>query len=167
LTVPIIDNAPPPAKRGPGRPRKAVATAPNPKREEYAQSVQAIFTLGALITGMVGWHADSVTLAENAPTLAPAIADNALKNEALAKVLDSMNTVGGPWIELFVLSLPMTMQFLVNHKALQPSPSMGTVPEEVQRAKALAMRAAAQAEAQSQMDAALAQLQDQESVPAA
>lgn len=161
--MPILDAAPPPAKRGPGRPPKQAAPAAkpvDPKIPGYQESLKALVGVGVMATGFLGQPADSMAIAEYAtPEAINALAQNATRNPYLGKVLDGFQGAGGPILETFILVLPLGLQILANHKVVKPNPAMGVMPPEVLLARAEAQARRQQAEADAMVRAAMEEAQ--------
>ena len=159
--MPILDVAPPPQKRGPGRPPKAaapVAKPVDPKIPGYQEALKAMAGVGVMVTGFLGQPADSMAVAEYASEeTIKALASNATRNPYLGKVLDGFQGAGGPILETVILVLPLGLQILANHRIIKPNPAMNIMPPEVLVARAEAQARKAQAEADAMIRAAMAE----------
>lgn len=67
---------------------------------------------------------DALTLKVHSPNLAEALNETAKTQPALASVLDRLVTAG-PYGMIFAAAVPMVMQMMCNHGAIEPNPEMG------------------------------------------
>lgn len=124
LKTPV--QAPPPAKRGPGRPRKVASETTQTKttklaaREEAVGGIFQMVSFGLLMAGQVP---DAGAVAEHGPKIATQTAILADDNEGVAKIVDFLTAVG-PYAGLFSAVLPLALQILVNHGRVPMAPML-------------------------------------------
>lgn len=162
--MPIDYDAAPPVKRGRPAGSKNAPKPPvvNPKITGYASTLEDLRDL--LVTGamVAGWDADAGALQYHTPEAIPVYAELAAEIEPFGKFLDGFNQVGGKWLKLAMVTLPLALQLAANHGIVKPAIGgmFNTQPPELLRAEILTQKLAIQQAAQESLKAAQAQAEE-------
>jgi len=158
----ITSPSAPPAKKTRGTSSAASKAAVNaaPLSGKAAGYYKDLAGLGQLVSvGLIirGQFADAGALSVHGPKVFEEVARIAALEERVGKILDYLGNVG-PYAGLITAVIPLALQIMVNHKAIQVMPgTMGVVPPEqleadvrtaLARQKADAIRAQREAEAE-------------------
>lgn len=121
--MPIVDNAPPPARNTPNTASKIATPKRTKEREEMVAQLGMFAQVPLLATKQ---FADAGAIGVHWPKIAHEVAVLAESQEAVANAIDPLIKVG-PYAGLIAAVLPLAMQIAVNHNRIKPG-NMGTVP---------------------------------------
>lgn len=175
--MPIADTPmPPPRKAGPGRPRTAKGpTMEDMKAQKYESTLSDIKDLGAALLSLGGLDADAGAVHVHLTPAVPELAKLAPQFDWATSFLDNWDKVGGKYMQLAFLVIPLGLQIAANHNLVHMAPGgmFNTMPPELLRAQIMQQKAQkvqeareAMAEAQAAAERINAELQQAEA-PAA
>lgn len=116
--------AAPPAKTR--KPTASTTVAKTPEREE---AINGFGQIGQGILIALGKYADAGTIGMHWPNVSREVAKLADTQETIAKLVDPLLQVG-PYAALIAVTMPMIMQFAVNH-GMASAGAMGTVSKDM------------------------------------
>jgi hypothetical protein len=157
--MPIDYSAAPPVKRGTSAAtRKPAAPKVDVKALKYQDTLESLRDVAVTVTMFAGLDADCAAIQLHTPGMIPVYAKAASDNEGFGKFLDTFDQVGGKWLELAMVTLPLVMQFAANHSWMKPSPMFNVQPPEVLRAQVMSQRAEVMRNAQETLAASQAEM---------
>jgi hypothetical protein len=152
MGVTVTSSPPPSSAASPGPrtlPKPRALPALTKAREEALTGLGGLTQVPLMAMGQL---ADAVTVGQHWPNVSREVAKLAETQEEIGRFIDPLIKVG-PFAALITVTIPMVMQFLVNHKLMKAGVA-GSVPPEALAAQMEAAMANAQLDAlQQQLDA--------------
>jgi hypothetical protein len=152
----------PPKRRASSAVKTAAQVQPeiSTLNQRRTQGLIGLAQLGQGLCLMMGQYADAAAIGRFFPPLAQEVANVADTADVVAKPIDFLIEVG-PYGALIAAGMPLVMQLMANHGALDASRlgGQGVVPPEVLDAQMRAQMAQMQTEALKQQQQAIAEAQ--------